>query len=360
MVSTEKSDRSTEETFPASASTKGRILHASEMTMPEIRDAVLSHRQYIEGLLPSGYCVDKMLTAINTRSHIASELGAGTEGLRNSVSLLRDVSHDLLMALVEAAEREDRHKKRIEYQRGIIQKLNMEMAIDSMSGLLNQNTFRKWAPVVFNDFKETGENFAYMMVDIDCFHDLNHEYGHLAGDFVIEELGKIFQEQLRVSDFMFRYKDASYDGEEITPEGSKVNGNIAANDGGDEFSFILPGASSEDVPEVAERLRVAVDNHEFKYISPTGEELTLPVTVSVGISFADYDHDNSFSIVRERADAANRILKEQGRNGVMTSDLHDGTISFRLVSPEDRNMRPPSSRDKSPINLVPPPSQSQA
>ena len=43
------------------------------------------------------------------------------------------------------------------------------------------------------------------MIDIDNFKSVNDKYGHLAGDYILKEVSKIFINTLRKTDFVYRY-----------------------------------------------------------------------------------------------------------------------------------------------------------
>jgi diguanylate cyclase (GGDEF)-like protein len=80
--------------------------------------------------------------------------------------------------------------------------------------------------------------------------------------------------------------------------------------GGEEFSMLLPGATPDEVAEVAERVRAAVEAEVFP-----GEERQPGGRLTVSIGIATLDSGSSGDI-RERADQALYRAKEQGRNQV--------------------------------------------
>lgn len=101
---------------------------------------------------------------------------------------------------------------------------------------------------------------SLLMCDIDHFKHVNDTYGHLAGDYVLKELVNTVRSILRPDDVMGRY-------------------------GGEEFVLILPETDLKGALEVAERMRMAIESHEFVFEGERieGQE-TDGITISVGVT----------------------------------------------------------------------------
>jgi diguanylate cyclase (GGDEF)-like protein len=81
----------------------------------------------------------------------------------------------------------------------------------------------------------------------------------------------------------------------------------AARWGGEEFAILLPDTDLEQAIDAAERMRVAVENHDFS--SLIGD---TKLTISIGVASNQHYPDHSSLLVA--ADQALYQAKEQGRN----------------------------------------------
>jgi diguanylate cyclase (GGDEF)-like protein len=131
---------------------------------------------------------------------------------------------------------------------------------------------------------------GFVMVDIDHFKQYNDTHGHVAGDEALQLVGHILRDNVREIDVVYRY-------------------------GGEEFCVLLPEATARDAAEVSERLRRAIEMHEFAGAeSQPGGRLTI----SVGTTIANRTDPTE---VKERADHALYEAKHRGRNQVVVDGL---------------------------------------
>lgn len=137
------------------------------------------------------------------------------------------------------------------------------------------------------------EPISCLFIDIDHFKQINDENGHQQGDFILREVALLIREQLRNCDVIARY-------------------------GGEEFSILLTNTSEQVAWDVAERIRVRLDQHKFEL--PELDK-TLHVSVSIGISTLAGlqgldDNANLGHMLVENADHALYDAKSDGRNCV--------------------------------------------
>jgi diguanylate cyclase (GGDEF)-like protein len=125
---------------------------------------------------------------------------------------------------------------------------------------------------------------SVLMIDVDHFKAINDSHGHAVGDQILQDIAVACAACLRPYDMLARY-------------------------GGEEFVALLPSATMEHACEVAERVRVAVNN--LKIVSPL--DTVVPVTISLGVGTLK-DDDTSAQQVLLRADKALYNAKSGGRN----------------------------------------------
>jgi diguanylate cyclase (GGDEF)-like protein len=200
----------------------------------------------------------------------------GTWGTSRDVSALKNAEQEL-----------DRVNKALALANTKLKELSI---IDELSGLCNRRNFydtlhktvKKYARL-----RNRGQDatFSLILLDIDCFKLINDKYGHVFGDEAIQHIGRILAQHIRASDYAFRY-------------------------GGDEFAIMLPDTDAAGGKELAERLRVIIENNPMHL---EGEEIRLTISMGV-VSYAD-PIDDATELV-QAADARLYESKEKGRNCV--------------------------------------------
>lgn len=130
---------------------------------------------------------------------------------------------------------------------------------------------------------------SLLMLDIDHFKGINDTYGHLVGDHVLREVGRLVSETLRSTDFTARY-------------------------GGEEFVIILPQTTEEQSRVLAERLRGIIADARFVH---AGEAFSI--TVSIGAATLLPGALAKRKDLLDKADKALYQAKTLGRNQVCTS-----------------------------------------
>lgn len=169
-----------------------------------------------------------------------------------------------------------------------------ELAItDSVTGLFNRRYFKEVLQQEFSRAQRYGTLFSCFMIDVDQFKQINDNYGHEAGDKVLNDLARLLQIQLRDVDLVARY-------------------------GGDEFAILLPESPREKARQVAERIREAVCNEVYSFIPKK-----QPVTLSIGISGMPDPGFQHASQVVSTADFALYRAKNNGKNRVEVATFQE-------------------------------------
>ena len=170
---------------------------------------------------------------------------------------------------------------------------------DSMTGLRNRRFLEEYADTLISQCKRRGTAMTLIMLDLDYFKKVNDTYGHDIGDLMLIELAQILKAQVRDSDWIIRY-------------------------GGEEFLIILLDTPASAGYKVAEKIRLAVANHQFKV-----GKVVLHKTLSAGV--ADFPGDaQAFWQALKYADVALYAAKNTGRNQVVsfTPDLWHSTETY--------------------------------
>ncbi|RLD59268.1 MAG: hypothetical protein DRJ01_11545, partial [Bacteroidetes bacterium] len=153
--------------------------------------------------------------------------------------------------------------------------------IDSLTKLYLRPYFEDCLKSEILFHEKQGSSFCILMIDIDFLKNINDNYGHNAGDYVLKTIGKIFNDTLRSSDICARY-------------------------GGDEFSVILPNTNLTQGKQIAEKFLKTVSSYIF-YPDISG------ITLSIGISVYP-ESAKGLQELLKKADEALYIAKVSGRN----------------------------------------------
>jgi len=160
---------------------------------------------------------------------------------------------------------------------------------DPLTGLFNRRFLDEISKGLVSAIKRRKTSLGVLMCDIDFFKQVNDTYGHETGDTVLKSVAKIFQKEMRESDYVIRF-------------------------GGEEFLILLMDASRDKSAEIAARIRRKVSEKSFN--SPQGEFFK---TLSIGV--AVYPNDSpTLTEAIQQADAALYQAKETGRNRVVISE----------------------------------------
>ncbi len=100
---------------------------------------------------------------------------------------------------------------------------------DHLTGLMNRRGFMAVADRELARASRGGPGFTLAIVDLDHFKDLNDSKGHLAGDALLKEVAKVWLENMRATDYLFRI-------------------------GGDEFVFLFDNTNRPTSSLLADRI----------------------------------------------------------------------------------------------------------
>lgn len=165
--------------------------------------------------------------------------------------------------------------------------------VDSLTKLKNYYMFTKEYQQAFNQARENGTLLTVLELDVDHFKRINDDYGHLAGNKVLRQVGATLQ----------RFT-------------SEIDQAECYHAGGEEFNVLLPGVSLATAQEFAEEMQKTIAQLVIHY-----EQQTITLTVSIGIATLR-DFDETTTHLFERADRMLYLSKGHGRNLVTTDENH--------------------------------------
>ena len=193
---------------------------------------------------------------------------------------------------------------------------------DALTGLANRRQFREVMRVRGGERAFKG---ALLMVDVDHFKRVNDHHGHAAGDRVLVEVARRLSAAMRGDDLVARW-------------------------GGEEFLVFAPDVDGVELDQLAERVRVAMNQAPVLLDNGSAIETTVsigyaafplpashvPVTWEQAVNLADlslYTAKNqgrncAVGIIRTTA-ASSEALREVEAD--ITRARHDGRITLRVT-----------------------------
>ena len=156
---------------------------------------------------------------------------------------------------------------------------------DSLTGCFNRRAFMEKAERLYLQAVQDGTSLACIMVDIDHFKSVNDQFGHAAGDKVIQLVTGELRANARPDDIVGRY-------------------------GGEEFCIILPDVDCDAAVAIAERLRIKVKNTTNGRFAAS-----IRITASFGVAAGSADITGPADLIN-LADKGLYVAKEKGRNRV--------------------------------------------
>ena len=160
---------------------------------------------------------------------------------------------------------------------------------DGLTGLLNHKAFLDR----FDEEVSRAGRFNHMLglviLDLDKFKSINDSYGHLYGDYVLEEVSNIIKENVRAIDVVGRY-------------------------GGEEFAVLLVNTDIQQCIPLAERIVRKISEKTF-----LKNGIAVNVTISAGMAGFPIHADQVRELI-SKADKAMYETKRIGGNSVTISE----------------------------------------
>jgi diguanylate cyclase len=172
-----------------------------------------------------------------------------------------------------------------------LNRLHRRASRDELTGLLNRREIELALERELVRSRRSGKAISVCIIDVDHFKNINDAHGHAVGDRALRFLAAETDTRLRGGDYLGRY-------------------------GGDELLAILPDTNEGAAVQIAERIRV--------HIQQASAAHPPPFTVSVGV--AGYTFGDPASQLIAQADVALFAGKRHGRNRVESATRADAPL----------------------------------
>ena len=186
-----------------------------------------------------------------------------------------------------------------------IDTLETQVYTDRLTNIPNRQHFETFGPESLDICKTNELPFGLIILDIDHFKSVNDTYGHLTGDEVLKIFSKRLASVVVSTDYLARI-------------------------GGEEFVVMLPGYNLEQTLTIARNMHHAIRCNPFSTPTPLGQNLSLNITVSVGINMAKPSYTGTLEQLLDHADKALYHVKNNRRDNI---GLYKGVSIVEMMYP---------------------------
>jgi two-component system, cell cycle response regulator len=166
-----------------------------------------------------------------------------------------------------------------------MKQLEIAARTDPLTELFNRRRIIELIEIEAIRYARSKKIFSIAIGDIDLFKNINDNYGHDGGDFVLKTIADKITAMIRKQDSASRW-------------------------GGEEFLILLPETDIKGANNLTEKVRKKIASCELASIN-----INLNVTMTFGI--AEYDAGSSIDSTIKKADIALYEGKNKGRNCVV-------------------------------------------
>ncbi len=186
-------------------------------------------------------------------------------------------------------------------------KAEKKARVDELTRLLNRRSLDEMIDSEISRHSRYGGAFSLAILDLDSFKFYNDTYGHLAGDGLLQDVGKSIKSAIRTADFAFRY-------------------------GGDEFAILLPQTTMDEALQVVERVRKSIaENVKTDKIHIT-TSIGLASWPEDGISHTDIIAAADVTLYRAKRNGGNQSLCASGPLGMLAQEENSNDIDDNIAN----------------------------
>lgn len=170
--------------------------------------------------------------------------------------------------------------------------LQVQAMHDPLTGLLNRLYLDERLEIELKRAERKSQLLTIILLDLDLFKQVNDDFGHQAGDYVLSEVANFLKKCFRSYDYIYRY-------------------------GGEEFLILLPDTNGDSALQKADVLR-----SEIKKLKLTYYGIALPsISISAGIAVYPTNGSDVKSLI-SASDVALYEAKSTGRDKVICASTH--------------------------------------
>lgn len=180
-----------------------------------------------------------------------------------------------------------------------------EVLLDNLTSCFNKSFLEKLI--------ESGidlKKYFLVLCDIDYFKQINDNYSHQAGDYVLKFVGTYFRQ------FVDKMSNKELQG-------------YAIRDGGDEFTFLIP-KTEKNLEEIKNFFKT-LTNSNCVY-----NNKNIPLSFSIGIGSCDENIE--FKKFKEFTDYLLYETKEKGRNGVTYNNFSEEFLTQKRLQNAEKEI----------------------
>lgn len=219
-----------------------------------------------------------------TYSRINSKSNSSADILRSAITILSDATGTTMAHGEQTVESVSRKSEEMDNVRRELDEYKRIANTDSLTRLSNRRAFDEKLATVY-DSSAGSVLTGLVLLDIDHFKRVNDTFGHPVGDKILATVATVIRGAMRKDSFI-------------------------ARTGGEEFAMMIEGYTSDEVLQICERIRTALESTPFKN-SKTGVNYG-PITISIGYCMSNEARDAGE--LYSKADTALYSAKNSGRN----------------------------------------------
>ncbi|MBD2312518.1 diguanylate cyclase [Desertifilum sp. FACHB-1129] len=209
------------------------------------------------------------------------QCGSKREWQPLEIELIRQLADQLAIAIQQAELYERLQQANQELQRLAIS--------DSLTQLANRRRFDQYFTEQWHRLTREQQPLSLILCDIDCFKIYNDTYGHVKGDWCLQQVAVAIA------------------------AGAKRPADLVARYGGEEFAIVLPNTSLAGAIQVATEIQTHIQQLHIPHVkSPVSDYITLSLGVA---SIIPQQSLQAMSLIQQ-ADQALYEAKDRGRDRI--------------------------------------------